>query len=95
MRYLPLAYSSFVLAWFLTNLIAQDSYWLLVGLDKFANYFLFPSLLILLLSLLSRSTKIIAAAMQHRLAYIVLRTPQGLTTTLSSLTSRSSVPDLY
>ena len=88
-------YSIFVLAWFLTNLIAQDSYWLLVGLDKFANYFLFPSLLILLLSLLSRSTKIIAAAMQHRLAYIVLRTPQGLTTTLSSLTSRSSVPDLY
>lgn len=95
MRYLPLAYSVFVLAWFLTNLIAQDSHWLLVGLDKFANYFLFPSLLILLLSLLSRSTKIIAAAMQHRLAYIVLRTPQGLTTTLSSLTSRSSVPDLY
>ena len=95
MRYLPLAYSVFVLAWFLTNLIAQDSYWLLVGLDKFANYFLFPSLLILLLSLLSRSTKNIAAAMQHRLAYIVLRTPQGLTTTLSSLTSRSSVPDLY
>lgn len=95
MRYLPLAYSVFVLAWFLTNLIAQDSHWLLVGLDKFANYYLFPSLLILLLSLLSRSTKIIAAAMQHRLAYIVLRTPQGLTTTLSLLTSRSSDPDLY
>ena len=45
------AYCGFVALWFLCNRLFQDAFWLPVVLDKFAEYFLLPSLLIFLLSL--------------------------------------------
>ncbi len=45
-------YSVFVALWFLSYLFFQDSYWILVGLDKFAEYFLVLSIPFLLVAFL-------------------------------------------
>lgn len=50
------AYAVFVLLWFTANQLFQDSWWGIVILDKFAEYFLVAAVPIFLLSLLSRHT---------------------------------------
>jgi|GEM_PF-1353156 len=49
-------YSLFVSLWFAVNLFLQDSWWLPVGLDKFAEYFLAASIPLFLLALLTRKS---------------------------------------
>ena len=55
-------YSLLVALWFLCNRLLQDSWWGLVVLDKFAEYFLFASIPVFLLSLLFRNKLTIHAA---------------------------------
>lgn len=62
-RFVVIVYAAFVIAWFLTYLFIQDSWWGLVLLDKFAEYFILPSGFIFLLSILCRkaSAKLLAS----------------------------------
>ena len=55
-------YSLLVALWFLCNRLLQDSWWGLVVLDKFAEYFLFASIPVFLLSLLFRNKLTILTA---------------------------------
>lgn len=49
-------YAIFVLLWFIHNRLFQDTWWGIVVLDKFAEYFLVASIPVFLLSLVSRHT---------------------------------------
>jgi len=55
-------YCVLTILWFLSNRFLQDSWWGLVVLDKFAEYFLFASVPVLLLSLFSRNKTTILSA---------------------------------
>jgi len=48
-------YAVFLVAWFLSSRFIQDSWWGLVVLDKFAEYFVLPAGIFLLLSFFTRS----------------------------------------
>jgi len=55
-------YVVFVVQWFLFNQFAQDSWWGVVVLDKFAEYFVLPAGIIFLISLLGKKGLVITLA---------------------------------
>jgi len=55
-------YAIFLITWFLANQFIQDSWWGLVVLDKFAEYFVLPAGLFLVLSFFTKSKTTIAVA---------------------------------
>ena len=55
-------YCVFIVLWFLSNRLLQDSWWGLVVLDKYAGYFLFGSIPVVVLALLSRKKSWILTA---------------------------------
>jgi len=55
-------YAVFLVTWFLSNRFIQDSWWGLVVLDKFAEYFVLPAGLFLALSFFTKKSTTIAAA---------------------------------
>jgi len=55
-------YSVFLVVWFLYSRYFQDSWWGLVVLDKFAEYFVLPAGIFLVLSFFTRRTTVVFAA---------------------------------
>ena len=63
MNWIIRSYALFVCLWFVTYLFFQDAWWLLVVLDKFAEYFVLASVPLFLLSLITRKTLTIMLAL--------------------------------
>lgn len=62
MNFVIRLYTIFVSLWFVTNLFFQDTWWLLVVLDKFAEYFLVAAVPIFIFSLASKKIVTILSA---------------------------------
>ena len=56
-------YAIFVLLWFVSNRLMQDSWWGIVVLDKFAEYYLLPASMVFMLSVFSRKRSIMLVAL--------------------------------
>jgi len=56
-------YGLFVFAWFIVNRLYQDSFWLFVVLDKFAEYFLVLSVPVLILAFFTRKALTVGSAL--------------------------------
>ena len=57
------AYGCFVFVWFVSNRLVQDSWWGIVILDRFAEYYLLPAIVVLMLSLFSKKRSITLVAL--------------------------------
>ena len=81
-KYVLIAYTSFVAIWFIVNRLAQDSWWGWVVLDKFAEYFLWPSIAVFLLACFSRKNVTVAFALPPLLICLYFYLPFFFTITV-------------
>lgn len=63
-------YVVFLILWFVSNRLLQDSWWGLVVLDKFAEYFVFPAVFVFILSFFTKDKRVVAAAVFPLLIFL-------------------------